>query len=246
MSQTVRLLSYPVHLVSHDEALQRITQSLAAKTNLHIVTLNPEMLMQGDADPELGAILRSAGLVIPDGAGVVWALRRQGYPDVKRLPGIELSEAVLLHADSCQLRVAIVGAAPEVLEQACLNLKARYPRLQIVFQHHGFMTSSRDEQAVAKECADHRPDVLLVALGVPKQEKWIHQYEHLFQGTVFIGVGGSLDIWSGLKQRAPAFFLKTNLEWLYRITSEPWRIKRTYRTLPLFVVKVCLSKPDQP
>ncbi len=245
MYETARLLDYPVHLVSCETALQQIAEALQESENLHVVTLNPEMMMQGNDNPELGEILKSAGLVIPDGAGVVWALKRQGYTDIKRLPGIELAEASLAYAESKSLRVAIIGAEPNVLEAATIQLKERYPKLQIVFQHHGFIKDAEHEASLAKKCAQSKPHIVLVALGVPKQELWIRQYEALFQGTVFIGIGGSLDIWSGTKQRAPAFFLKTNLEWLYRISSEPWRIKRTYRTLPLFVVKVCLSAPKK-
>ncbi len=241
MYETAQLLDYPIHLVTCAEAIQRMEDALHASDNLHVVTLNPEMIMQGNEDLELEGILKSAGLVIPDGAGVVWALKHQGHQQVKRLPGIELADAALTYAESKKLRVAIIGAEPEVLRQALIQLEKRYPTLQIVFQHHGFMETAENEQAIAQACAEAKPHILLVALGVPKQEKWIHQYESLFQGTVFMGIGGSLDIWSGTKQRAPAFFLKTNLEWLYRIASEPWRIKRTYRTLPLFVVKIWLA-----
>ena len=235
---SANLLGYPVHLVDQASALSVFKSHLNARQNCHVVTLNPEMLMQGESDSELGAVLKQADLTIPDGAGVVWALNKQGH-SIERLPGIELSEACLSYAASHHKRVALIGASPEVHEAATQTLKAKYPQLTITYAHHGYMN---DEKAVAEACAATHPDFVFVGLGVPKQEFWINRYKNLFHGSVFIGVGGSLDVWSGLKQRAPDFFLKTNLEWFYRISSEPWRIKRTYKTLPLFVIKVLMSQ----
>ncbi len=234
-----RLFEYPVHPFSPTQAVERVRSAVDTGENLHVVTLNPEMIMQAEQDPELSAILKSAGLVIPDGAGVVWALRRQGH-NVTRLPGIELSEVLLKEAAENNWPVAFIGAKTEILDQALQNLCRRFPGLNIAFSRDGYFQPD-EERAIAEACASASPRLVFIALGVPRQEKWIRQYASLFQGTVFAGIGGSLDVWSGLKRRAPDFFLRTNLEWLWRITSEPWRIRRTYRTLPLFVVKVLLS-----
>ncbi len=196
--------------------------------------------MQGDQDLELGRILKSAGLILPDGAGVVWALKKQGNA-IQRLPGIEFSEDLLKWAAEAELPVAIIGATQEALDLAQQTLQQRYPKLQIVYSHHGFFKPGPEEDAIVADCITAQPRIVLVALGVPRQEKWIDQYKERFSGTTFVGVGGSLDVWSGLTQRAPSLMRRLNLEWMYRITSEPWRIKRTYKTLPLFVVKVLLS-----
>lgn len=236
--KSTQLFDYPIHLVTAEEGLAAITQ---AAGNIHVVTLNPEMIMQGDADPELGEILRRAGLVIPDGAGVVWALKRKRHP-IKRLPGIEFSEAVLNWAAKNQQPIGIIGARQDVLDLAMENLKTRFPGLSIAYARNGFFDNPADIEAAAKACAETNPRVVLVAMGVPRQEKWIAQYSHLFQNTILIGVGGSLDVWSGQTQRAPGWMRTLNLEWLYRITSEPWRIQRIYKTLPMFVVKVLLSR----
>lgn len=239
-TQTARLFDYPVHLVSLPQAKAVVEEALRSKQNLQVVTLNPEMIMQGDQDPELGRILKSAGLILPDGAGLVWALRKQGHT-VKRLPGIEFSEAILQWAAAERLRVAIIGARQEVLDLAIQNLTHRYANLEIAYAHHGFFKPGPEEEAIAQACAAAQPHIVLVALGVPRQEKWIDHYKERFQGTTFVGIGGSLDVWSGLTQRAPGIMRRLNLEWMYRITTEPWRIKRTYKTLPLFVVKVLLA-----
>lgn len=240
MSTEVHLFDYPVHLVSLSQAQDVAKQALANQQNLHVVTLNPEMIMQGDTNPELGGILKSAGLVLPDGAGLVWALRQRGHK-VNRLPGIEFSEAMIRWAAETGQRVAFIGAAEEVLQAAIETLQAKYPGLQVVYQHHGFFKPEETE-AIAQACAAEKPQLVFVALGVPRQEQWITNHKNLFQGTVLVGIGGSLDVWSGKTQRAPAIMRRLNLEWAYRITTEPWRIQRTYKTLPMFVVKVLLSR----
>lgn len=235
-----QLLDYPVHLVTGFQALDFAQQSIRDEQTLQVVTLNPEMIMQGDQDPALGKILREADLILPDGAGLVWALRQRGHV-VNRLPGIEFSDSLLHWAAQSDQPVAIIGAVDLVLQDAVQNLKQRHPGLRVVYAHHGFFKAGEEEQVIVETCAAQQPKIILVALGVPRQEKWIAQYKHLFNGAVLVGVGGSLDVWSGKTQRAPEIMRQLNLEWLYRITTEPWRIQRIYKTLPLFVVKVLLS-----
>lgn len=237
-----RLFDYPVHLAEMAEALDFAKSRVAHGQTAQVVTLNPEMIMQGEQNGDLGRVLKNADLVLPDGAGLVWALRKKGHP-VKRLPGIEFSEALLAWAAEANQSVALVGAAEEVLTLAVEKLTARFPGLRIVYQHHGFFNAGAEEAQIAEACAHIQPKIVLVALGVPRQELWIERYKSLFTGAIFVGVGGSLDVWSGKTLRAPAWMRRLNLEWLYRITSEPWRIQRIYKTLPMFVVKVCLAGP---
>lgn len=235
------VLGYPVHTGTKSSLLQVVSDRLEAGEHTHIVTLNPEMLMQGEANPELSAILKQADIILPDGAGVVWALKRKKF-DVTRIPGIEFSEALLEQSAKSGEPVAMIGAAEEVNDAVCARLERKYPGLNIAYRHHGYFSPDADQEAVAQACAEARPRYVFIALGVPKQEYWIGQYRRLFSSpTVFVGVGGSFDVWSGLKKRAHPLFLKFNLEWLWRITSEPWRLKRVTKTLPMFVVKVLLS-----
>lgn len=235
-----RLFGYPVHLVDKAQAGAFVREGLAQAKSLQVVTLNPEMIMQGDQNPELGSILKSADLVLPDGAGLVWALRKRGH-SVHRLPGIEFSESLLAWAAETDQPVALIGAAEDVLALAGENLRKRFPGLRIVYQHHGFFKPGEEEERIVAECAATEPKIVLVALGVPRQEIWINRYKSRFPATVLVGVGGSLDVWSGKTVRAPGWMRSVNLEWLYRISSEPWRIKRIYKTLPMFVVKVLLT-----
>ncbi|WP_373532197.1 WecB/TagA/CpsF family glycosyltransferase [Vampirovibrio sp.] len=239
-----RLLGYPVHLVDKTQAETFVQEALSRQKTVQVVTLNPEMMMQGDENPVLSQILKAADVILPDGAGLVWALRKQGH-SVSRLPGIEFSESLLKWAAETNQPVALVGAAESVLALAVENLQTRFPGLRIVYQHHGFFKPDEEEAKIVQACADALPKIVLVALGVPRQEIWIHRHKALFPGAVMVGVGGSLDVWSGKTLRAPAWMRRLNLEWLYRISSEPWRIKRIYKTLPMFVVKVWLAGFDR-
>jgi N-acetylglucosaminyldiphosphoundecaprenol N-acetyl-beta-D-mannosaminyltransferase len=235
------IFGYPVHLLLANQAVAMAETAIQQGETLQVVTLNPEMMMQGDQDPELGRILRSAELALPDGAGLVWALKRYGH-QVTRLPGIEFSENLLQKAAERDWPVAIIGAAPDVLALAVQNLQEKYPKLRIAYSHHGFFKPGAEEAQVVQDCAAAKPRVVLAALGVPRQEKWIDQYRASFSGAVLVGIGGSLDVWSGKTLRAPSLMRRLNLEWLYRISTQPWRIKRIYKTLPMFVVKVLLSR----
>lgn len=238
------MFGYRVDLLNLPEAIKKAWDFVDSSSTCQVVTLNPEMIMQGEQNPDLENVLKSAELALPDGAGLVWALKRRGFP-VSRLPGIEFSEALLARAELEGKSVAFIGAQPEILTLSVENLQRRFPELKFAYTHHGYF-SLEQEQAIAEDCAKTKPSIVLIALGVPRQEFWISRYRSLFPGAILVGVGGSLDVWSGQTKRAPAVFRKLNLEWFYRISSQPFgkqgRLKRTYKSLPLFVVKVLLGR----
>jgi N-acetylglucosaminyldiphosphoundecaprenol N-acetyl-beta-D-mannosaminyltransferase len=193
---------------------------LAAAVELHtlrggqIVTLNAEMTMAALADPALAGAIRGADLVIPDGAGVVWALG-----------------------------VALVGSSPQVLERLCPTLRREIPGLRLVIALHGYA----DPEAwpdMERRLLSMRPDLTLVALGVPRQELWIQSLPHPLLG-LWMGVGGSFDVWAGTKKRAPKWMGQVHLEWLYRLIQEPSRWRRML-ALPAFVRAVLSGSPPRP
>ncbi len=196
-----------------------------------IVTLNAEMTMNARRNSDLGAVIESADLVVPDGAGVVWALGRQGVK-VRRSPGIELAWSLLKYAAAHGWRVALVGASPEVMERLLGRLSSHFPELQLVFAEHGYQQPTA-WPALESRLHTLRPDLVLVALGVPRQEIWSCRHRQGMPG-IWMGVGGSFDVWSGLKQRAPEWSSRLHLEWLYRLIQEPSRWRR-YLVLPQFV-----------
>ena len=195
-----------------------------------IVTLNAEMTMAARADAGLGAAIAAADLVIPDGAGVVWALARQGIR-VRRSPGIELARQLLEYGARHRWRVALVGASPQVMELLRQRLLAEIPGLDLAFTIHGYQDPELWPGLEQQLCAA-RPDLVLVALGVPRQETWIQRL-HQGQPGLWMGVGGSFDVWSGTKERAPAWMGRLQIEWLYRLIQEPSRWRRML-ALPAF------------
>ena len=212
---------------------------LHAEGGGQIVTLNAEMTMLARRTTDLGAVIRAADLVVPDGAGVVWALARQGVK-VKRSPGIELAWSLFNYAEAHGWRVALVGASPEVMDRLCDRLAQQSPELQLVFAEHGYQDASAWPELETR-LRRLSPDLVLVALGVPLQEIWIQRMRDQLPG-LWMGVGGSFDVWSGLKQRAPGWTSRLQLEWLYRLLQDPTRWKR-YLALPQFAWSVlCRGK----
>ena len=199
-----------------------------------IVTLNAEMTMVARRNRELGDVIRAADLVVPDGAGVVWALGRQGVR-VRRSPGIELAWSLLNYAAAHGWRVALLGASPDVMERLSARLDQQLPSLQLVFAEHGYQEEHAWPELEAR-LGRHRPDLVLVALGVPRQEIWIQRNRSQLPG-LWMGVGGSFDVWSGTKTRAPAWTSRLQMEWLYRLLQDPRRWKR-YLVLPQFAWSV--------
>ncbi|MBX9689882.1 MAG: WecB/TagA/CpsF family glycosyltransferase [Candidatus Obscuribacterales bacterium] len=231
-----KVLGYPVDVVDETLALSVIEDAWSRGRGMHVVTLNAEMVVAAQQDSQLDRIIRHAHLIVPDGAGVVWAVKLNGQ-EISRLPGIELAAGVLARAAVAGRRVALLGGKPEVMEQLLEVLPQRYPGINIVASQHGYFSVDENERVI-DEIAQHEPELLLVALGVPKQEYFIDLMSASLPRTVKIGVGGSFDVWTGQVKRAPALMRRLNLEWLYRLAKEPWRFSRIMSALPNFFFQV--------
>lgn len=206
----------------------------------HVVTLNAEMAYRAYQDAKLREVLRSADLVTPDGAGVVWAGRVLGGAVSERVTGIDLVHFLMPLAAAQGWRVFLLGGAPGVAEEAAQRLAERFPGLCIVGTHHGyFARGSAEEEGVLEMIERADPHLLLVGMGSPRQEFWIR--EQIDAGRlkvpVSIGVGGSLDVIAGRLRRAPAWMQKRRLEWLWRLLQQPSRWRRML-ALPAFTVSV--------
>lgn len=207
-----------------------------------LVTLNAEMTMTALELPELEQAIRQADLVIPDGAGVVWALRRQGVW-VRRSPGIELAHDLLAHSARQGWRVALVGGSPEVMETLVERLPQQHPGLQLVMALHGYQPAEVWPE-LERQLLALQPDLVLAALGVPRQETWIARLRR-GQPGLWMGVGGSFDVWSGQKKRAPRWMGTLQIEWLYRLLQEPRRWRRML-SLPKFALAVISGSRPRP
>ena len=216
-----RVLQIPVDVCGD---VRQAALALHGRGGGQIVTLNAEMTMAARANPELGAVIEAAELVIPDGAGVVWALGRQGIR-VRRAPGIELARALLEHAAAHGWRVALVGASPAVMDTLVARLRRELPGLDLVVASHGYL-SAEQWPPLEQQLLEARPDLVLAALGVPRQETWIRGLAGRRRSGLWMGVGGSFDVWAGTKQRAPKWMRALQIEWLYRLVQEPTRWRR--------------------
>lgn len=199
-----------------------------------IVTINPEMISAAQKNSDFAEIINSAELVVADGIGVEIGLKILGYK-VKRIAGIDLGKALVKKFTASGKSVAMIGAKPGVVDSAIENLSREYQNLNVVYSHDGYFDNDED---IIESVISANPDLILVALGSPKQEFFIHNLKEKLPNSTLIGLGGSFDVWAGVVERAPKIYQKLGLEWLYRTLKEPKRFKRIFPTLPLFVLKV--------
>lgn len=201
-----------------------------------VVTANPETLMIGVNNSEFDRVLKKKDtIIVPDGIGVVKAANLLNYPVKERVTGVEIVQKIFQFSNDQNKSIYLFGAQKNVVEALVSKIKAQYPKIKIAGYQDGYV---KDKESVFKEIVKLKPDVVLVALGIPVQELLIDKYIDQFEKGIFVGVGGSFDVLSGMKKRAPKVFIKLNLEWLYRIVSEPKRIKRFYTSNVKFISKI--------
>ena len=240
MAERVNILGVDVDAVTMAEAVDVVRRAMDTRAGVMVATANAEMLMRATHDEELRRILNASALVVPDGAGTVWAARHLGHVMPERVAGYDLAQELLRCAPAEGHSVYFFGSAPGVAEKAKAKAEQLYPGIEIVGVRNGFF-SPADNAAIIAEIRAARPDLLLVALGVPKQEKWIAAHLAELDVPVAIGVGGTLDVMAGVMKRAPHWMQKAKLEWLFRGLMQPKRAGRLL-ALPKFVLKVHASR----
>ncbi len=232
----ISVFGLPVHLLENysDWLSSRWQENLGG----HVVTLNAEMTIEAEKNANLAEIINQADLVIPDGAGIVLYLRLQGEK-VQRCPGIELAESLLVKAGQKESgSVFFYGGIPGIAETAAMLWKQRLPGLKIAGTQHGY-NSAIEAEELNQKLQQFQPRLILVGLGAPRQEFWIAEHRYLCPDAIWIGIGGSMDIWAGVKSRAPVWLRDNHLEWFYRLYQEPYRWKRML-ALPKFAWKALL------
>lgn len=240
MAERVNILGVDVDAVTMAEAVDIVRRAMDTRAGVMVATANAEMLMRATHDEELRHILNASALVVPDGAGTVWAARHLGHAMPERVAGYDLAQELLRCAPAEGRRIYFFGSAPGVAEKAKAKAEQLYPGIEIVGVRNGFF-SPADNVAIIAEIRAARPDLLLVALGVPKQEKWIAAHLAELDVPVAIGVGGTLDVMAGVMKRAPYWMQRAKLEWLFRGLMQPKRAGRLL-ALPKFVLKVHASR----
>lgn len=210
--------------------------NLVKNKKMFIVTANPETMMKSETDIELNKLLNDKDtILVPDGIGVVKASKTLGYDIKERITGIDIANTLLDYGNKLKKTIYLFGSKQEVIDSMKDVLKEKYPNLKLVGSSNGYV---QDKDKVFEEMSKLKPDIILVALGIPLQEKLIYKHLSLFDKGIFVGVGGSFDVISGHKKRAPQIIIKLNLEWLYRIICEPRRLKRFYDSNVKFMFKV--------
>ena len=217
-----------------NEAVDRAMELIAAHKAAYVVTPNPEIIMAAREDPTLGKAVDAAALVLPDGIGVIYGGKILGTPLKEKTPGVDFAALVMERLAQQGGSVFLFGAKPGVAELAGRNLAETYPGLVIAGCADGYFA---DDGPIIQQINAAKPDFLLVCLGFPKQEFWMQNNAHRLEVGLMAGLGGSLDVFAGVAQRAPKLMQKLGLEWLYRLYKQPSRIGRMMK-LPQFLLCV--------
>ncbi|NLN63841.1 MAG: WecB/TagA/CpsF family glycosyltransferase [Clostridiaceae bacterium] len=229
----VNIHGVKIHNTTMQEAVETVLHWVAGDTIHAVYTPNSEIIMQAQRNPELKNVLNEAGLLVPDGAGLILGARVLKTPLKEKVSGIDLVKNLFLASRGKNTGFYILGGQPGVAEMAAVNIVSKYGKINIKGYAHGYFTAE-EESSVIENINKAKPDILLVGLGAPRQEFWIHQNMYRLNCKVCIGVGGSIDILAGTAILAPEFMRKAGLEWLFRLIREPKRYKRML-DLPRFV-----------
>lgn len=247
MRKRLYIWGIPIDQVNMEQAKKRLDAIMESQDLDIIVTPNPEIIMNALKDEQLKNLIEDSALAIPDGISIIYASKIMGQPLEERITGIDFLTHVLELLNEKKLGIYLLGGRPGtegqqgVCEMAGENMKKRYPGLIISGSHHGYF-GPEEEAGIVEKIRQSGASFLCVAMGSPRQEKFVDaNRSELANIRGAMGVGGSLDVWAGTVNRAPVFYQKHGLEWLYRLIKEPVRFKRMAK-IPLFMVKVMLTK----
>lgn len=219
------LLGVPIDDVTYEEMLALVAEFVADKRTHQICTVNPEFVMAAQHDRGFMMVLNQADLCLPDGIGILWAARWCGRPLRERVAGVDSVDRIAGSAEREGWRLYLLGASPGVAERTAMILQGRYPSVQVAGTYAGSPAPDAEEEIVAHINAANA-DVLFVAYGAPRQDKWIARNAEHLDVRVAMGVGGAFDFIAGVARRAPPWMQSVGLEWLHRLLCEPWRWRR--------------------
>lgn len=242
MRDTITILGIPIDRVTKKESGE-ITEQLIKESNKTckmIFAPNTEFIMYAQKDKEYYNLLKQSCLSTPDSIGVIIAGKLQHKPFKERIPGQAYFREIIELSNKKGYSVYLLGGEKGIPEKAKENLQKIYPEVNIVGTHHGYF-SKEEEKEIIKEINELQPNVLFVALGAPKQEKWIAEHKNQLKVDVAAGQGGTYDYEAGKIKRAPKWMQKLGIEWLWRLALQPSRIVRM-RVLPIFLIKILLAK----
>jgi N-acetylglucosaminyldiphosphoundecaprenol N-acetyl-beta-D-mannosaminyltransferase len=230
---SVRILGVRVDALTYDTLLEAIGDFVAQGTPHQIATLNPEFVMEARRNAVFRDLLDRADLCMADGVGLLWAAKWQGHPLPERVTGSDGVPLIAEWAARAGWGIYLLGAAPGIAQRTADILMERYPGLQIAGAYPGSPAIEEASDIIAR-IRDASPDILFVAFGAPNQDLWIDRHREALGVPVMMGVGGAFDHIVGIRKRAPRWVQRLNLEWLFRLITQPWRWRRQL-ALPRFV-----------
>ncbi len=232
--------------ISMEEALGMLADVVHSGEKESVYFINADCLNISSKDEEYRSILNSQTIVLPDGAGISIACRIIGQRLKANVNGTDLLPELCEVSTQKEFSLFLLGAAPGVAERMKENLETNYPGLNVVGEQHGYFDHETDSAGVIEKINAVKPNIVLVAFGAPRQEKWIHKHRQQIDSNLLIGVGGLFDFYSGDKKRAPVWMRNSGIEWLYRLYLEPARLWRRYIIgNPLFIYRMLRWKRKQ-
>ena len=220
---------------SKDNYYNELDKILKNKEKRFIITVNSETLMKSENDRELENILKGNYSFVPDGIAVVKAAKKLDINISERITGIDIAEHLLKVANINKYSIYLFGAKEEVIQALVEKIKKEYKNIKLLGYSNGYVDN---KDKIMEDIIKFNPDICMIALGIPEQEKLIYKYINKAKNGIYVGVGGSFDVLSGSKLRAPKIFIKLNLEWFYRIITEPKRLKRFWNNNVEFMFKI--------
>ena len=240
MIEPIKILGVPMHPLTMTQAVDSLEQRMLAGEQPFVVTANAEIIMMCQEDAAYNNIIsQKAELVLPDGAGAVWAGRHLGYKVPERVAGFDLYNQLLALSAKKGYKAYFFGGSPGIAEAAKAKSEEMYPGVKIVGCHNGYFTDA-DVPAIIEAINQSGAEMLFVALGAPKQERWILAHREELKPRILMGIGGSFDVLAGKMERAPKWMQDASLEWAFRLYKQPSRFMRML-ALPKFALKVIFS-----
>ncbi len=236
----VNILGIGIDNVTRSQAVVKVMKMIEGGGVHHIIPLNPYKLHRIRSNNDLNLISSKASMRIAGGAGLQWAAKMLRSELKERIPLMSFLMDLVRIAEIKEYSIFLVGARPEIVEKTFSNIRKSFPKIRIVGRHGGYFNPDR-ELSVIEAMRKSNANIVFVGMGFPKEEKWIYRFKNEFKNTVFISVGGSIDIISGEILKAPPFFMSRGLEWFYRIITRPWRYGRLLRLL-LFYIHVIFKR----
>ena len=230
---SVEILGLPVHRVTMVQTLDILDQFVKSGQPHFVITADASGAVQAQSDAEFRDLFRQANLITPDSAGILWASQRYGKPIGERVSGVEIVDHICRASARAGYTIYFLGAAPGVADDAANEMRKRYPGCNIVGTHDGYFKPEQDAE-IAAQIAALNPDFLFVAMGIPRQEKFILGTQSTIRARVAMGVGGTFDVFSGRVKRAPVAMQKMKMEWLWRVIQNPKKVDKV-KLLPRFV-----------